>query len=288
MNRKGINPGGRIALVAGEGELPCHLVRAGREAGVDLVVYGIDGLCAQSLETDHIFGLGEVGKLKRQLAADNVEKIAFSGRFYRPDYGSVAWDAGAIAVLPQILKTKVGGDDNVSRVISDVFSSSWGFEIVGPSDIAPHFVSRAGVLTDKRPSRAQLRDIATGIEAIAGLGKYDIGQALVVHDQRVIAVEAAEGTDQMVSRVGLLREQGRLRAKPPSGVLVKAAKPNQEMRIDMPVVGVETVRVAAAAGLAGIAVAAGEVLLVTPEDVCAEANRNGLFVVGIDSGAGNS
>ncbi|MCB1477845.1 MAG: UDP-2,3-diacylglucosamine diphosphatase LpxI [Rhodobiaceae bacterium] len=284
MSSAHVHSGGRIALVAGEGEMPCHLVRAGRAGGVDLVVYGIKGLCSDSLEADHVFGLGELGRIKRQLAADGVERIAFSGRFYRPDYGAIEWDSGAVAVLPAILKTRLGGDDSALRTIRGV-AASWGLDVAGPPDIAPELVAPAGPLSTKRPGRAQMRDIETGMQAIAGLGKYDIGQALVVHDQRIVAVEAAEGTDQMIARIAILREQGRLRAKPPSGVLVKAAKPDQELYIDMPVVGADTVRAAAKAGLAGIAFGAGEVLVATPEDVRAEAGRLGLFVIGVKPGA---
>lgn len=284
MGRAGASADGRIALLAGEGELPGYLARAGRAAGVDLVVYGIEGLCAAAVGADRMFGLGEVGRLKRQLNEDGVRRIAFSGRFYRPDYGSVAWDTGAVAVLPRILKTRIGGDDSAARTIRDI-ATSWGLDVAGPPDIAPGLVAPEGRISAGKPTRAQSRDIETGIRAIAGLGKYDIGQALVVHDRRIVAVEAAEGTDQMIARIALLREQGRLRAKAPSGVLVKAAKPDQELRIDMPVVGTDTVRAASSAGLAGIAVAAGEVLLVTPEEVRSAANACGLFVVGVNPGA---
>ena len=138
-------------------------------------------------------------------------------------------------------------------------------------------------MSRRKPGRAQLADIAFGAEVIAGLGRFDIGQCVVVHGHRVIAVEAAEGTDQMIARVADLRRQGRFRSKPPCGVLVKMAKPQQELRMDMPVVGPDTVRHAAEAGLAGIAVSAGRVLLADPDAVRAAADETGIFVTGVEA-----
>ncbi|MFN0263526.1 LpxI family protein [Tepidamorphus sp. 3E244] len=272
--------GGRIALYSGEGELPSYLAEEGRATGVDLVVYGIDGLYAQNLKPDAVFGLGEVGRMKRQMKADKVERVVFSGRFYRPDYAAVAWDAGGVAMLPKILKTRIGGDDSTSRAISSIVDS-WGLSLAGPLDIAPSFAATSGALSRKKPTRVQSEDIAFGFDVVAGLGAFDIGQAIIVHDRRILAVEAAEGTDLMIERISTLRANGRLRVKVPSGILVKTAKPGQEMRMDMPVIGSDTVRKAAESGLAGIAIAAGEVLLATPNAVREEAERAGIFVAGI-------
>ena len=279
MDREHTTESGRIALIAGEGDLPGQLAREARSRGVELVIYGIDGLVSPSTEPDAVFGLGEVRKLKKRMQSDNVRSVAFSGRFYRPDYGSMAWDTGGLITIAKILKTGFGGDDSISRAVSEVVDA-WGLRLVGPLDIAPGLAAREGPLTRKRPTRAQTEDIDFGAEAIAGLGAFDIGQAIIVNNQRILAVEAAEGTDRMIARIGELRACGRLRGKTPNGILVKTAKPDQELRIDMPVIGADTVRAAAEAELAGIAMAAGEVLLATPDEVRAEADRAGLFVAG--------
>jgi DUF1009 family protein len=280
MNKPVSKGKGRIALIAGEGGLPAALANAGRRGGVDVLVYGVEGLYSSDGAADWTFGLGEIGRLKRRLANDGVKRIVVSGRFYRPDYGAVAWDMGAVTLLPKILKTRMGGDDNATLTILEI-ASDWGIEVVGPKEIAPQFVAQAGAVSRKRASKAQLADAAFGADVIAGLGRFDIGQAVVVHERRVIAVEAAEGTDQMIARVATLRDQGRFRGKLPSGVLVKMAKPGQELRLDMPVVGVDTIHTAAKAGLAGVAVSAGSVLLADPDAVRAAADAAGLFLVGI-------
>lgn len=150
--------------------------------------------------------------------------------------------------------------------------------VAGPLEIAPEFAAGACALSRRKATRAQARDIEAGLAVISTLAPHDVGQAVIVHDGRVLAVEAAEGTDAMIGRISALRAAGRLRAKAPSGVLVKAAKPGQEMRMDMPVIGAQTVRMCAENGLAGIAVARAEVLVATPDEVRAAADDAGLFV----------
>ncbi len=132
----------------------------------------------------------------------------------------------------------------------------------------------SGVLGRIRPSRGQLRDIDLGMRVAGELGRLDVGQGAVVSRGHVIAVEAAEGTDRMLARCGELRQWGRQRRRR-SGVFVKRAKPGQELRIDMPVIGEETVRRAADAGLAGIAVRAGEVMIAESRSNHRSGGRNG-------------
>jgi len=116
---------------------------------------------------------------------------------------------------------------------------------------------------------------------VGALGRLDVGQAAVVAKGYVLAVEAAEGTDAMLVRCAELRELGRIRRRSRAGVLVKAPKPGQEERVDLPTIGPETVKKAAAAGLAGIAVAAGQVLMAERAATIGAANQHGLFLVGV-------
>jgi DUF1009 family protein len=128
-----------------------------------------------------------------------------------------------------------------------------------------------------------MADIDKGRAVLRALGPFDIGQAVVVIDGHVVAVEDIEGTDGLLARVGRLREQGRIRSAARRGVLVKAPKSGQDLRFDLPTIGPRTVEGAAAAGLAGIAVAAGHTLLAEPEVTIAAADRAGLFVTGLDA-----
>jgi DUF1009 family protein len=140
-----------------------------------------------------------------------------------------------------------------------------------------------GPLGRIQPASRDQADIALGFDYLHAAGPFDIGQAVAVSGRHVLAVEAAEGTDRMLVRVAELRETGRIKQKK-GGVLVKAAKPGQDRRFDLPSIGPRTVEGAARAGLAGIAVAAGETIIAEPARLIAAADDAGIFVVGIPAG----
>lgn len=175
----------------------------------------------------------------------------------------------------------LGGDNSVLTGIIGFFESK-GFKVVGAHEIAPDLIAGKGVFSKRRPGKTDRADIAIGLEVIAALGPLDVGQATVVAHKYVLAVEAAEGTDKMIERCKDLNKWGKSGRRKRSGVLVKCAKPGQERRIDLPTVGPETIRHASQAGLAGIAIAANDVLIVDRERFIKAANDAGLFVVGVE------
>jgi DUF1009 family protein len=136
-----------------------------------------------------------------------------------------------------------------------------------------------GALGRERPNDRDRGDIAKGLALLSAASPFDVGQAVVVADARVLAIEAAEGTDRMLARVAELRQSGRIASG--RGVLVKAAKRNQDRRLDLPSIGPQTVESAARAGLAGIAVVAGSTIVAEPTRIGATADRAGLFVLGV-------
>jgi len=202
--------------------------------------------------------------------------VAAEDQRFPTHYG---FDLGAIRNLPFLVSLGIGGDDHVlSRVVR--FFESKGYRVHGAGDVAPELLAGEGKLGDKAPSAEDRADISTGFRVVSALGRLDVGQAAVVAKSYVLAVEAAEGTDAMLARCAGLREIGRIKQRARSGVLVKAPKPGQEERVDLPTIGPETVRNAATAGLAGIAVAAGRVLMAEHAATIAAANQHGLFLVG--------
>ena len=146
--------------------------------------------------------------------------------------------------------------------------------------MAPELLAGEGTLGAKSPSPEDRADIETGFRVVAALGRLDVGQAAVVVKGRVLAVEAAEGTDAMIARCAELRKGASARRRGLAGVLVKAPKPGQEERVDLPTIGPDTVESAARARLAGIAVAAGRVLIADRAATFAAADRHGLFLFG--------
>ena len=138
-----------------------------------------------------------------------------------------------------------------------------------------------GPLSNAKPSERDEADIARALAVLEATGPFDIGQAVVVSNNHVFALEASEGTDEMLARVAQLRQSGRIRAPKGEGVLVKAPKPHQDRRFDMPSIGPQTIEGAKAAGLAGIAVIAGETIVAEPARIAEVADRLGLFVTGV-------
>jgi DUF1009 family protein len=172
-----------------------------------------------------------------------------------------------------------GGDDAVLKMVISLIEAN-GVRVVGADEIAPELLATEGPIGNAAPDAEALRDIAAGSSAALALGSLDVGQGAVAVGGRVIALEGAEGTDQMLERVADLRRQGRISSRR-KGVLVKLCKPNQDTRADLPSIGVDTVHRAAAAGLAGIASEAGRSLVLDRERLVQEADRAGLFVTGI-------
>jgi DUF1009 family protein len=152
---------------------------------------------------------------------------------------------------------------------------------VGIKDVAPDLLMPEGCLTRAVPDDHASGDIARGRAVLAALSPFDIGQAAVVIDGHVVAVEDIEGTDGLLARVVRLRGEGRIRARAGRGVLVKAPKSGQDLRFDLPTVGPRTVQGAAAAGIGGVAIVAGNTIVVEPQAMIEAADAAGLFVTGL-------
>jgi DUF1009 family protein len=187
----------------------------------------------------------------------------------RPNLVGLRIDWGFVRNLPTVFALTRGGDDSVLRRVVRFFESH-GFKVIGPSDVAPDLLAPVGLMSVRAPSPANDAALRRAAALIADLGRFDIGQGVVADADGIIAVEGVRGTDAMLRDLGpggIADGRGR------GGVLVKLAKPGQEMRIDLPTIGPETVRGAAAAGLAGIAVGAGAAIVLERRDVAEAADR---------------
>jgi DUF1009 family protein len=173
-----------------------------------------------------------------------------------------------------------GGDDHLLSGIGRILEQD-GFRMVGIKDVAPDLLMPEGCLTLKSPDENAAADIAKGRDVLRALSAFDIGQATVVIDGHVIGVEDIEGTDGLLARVARLRAEGRIRARTARGVLVKAPKSGQDLRFDLPTMGPRTIEGAAAAQLAGIAIVAGNTIVVEPQAMIEAADAAGLFVTGL-------
>lgn len=261
---------GRVALIAGQGVLP-PLLAARLDAPLIAALEGFppDGLAATP------FRLERLVPFMDHLHDAGVTGVCFAGALRRPQLDPELFDPRTASLVPRILAAMQSGDDGALREVLALFAES-GFRIIAATEVAPDLLPAPGFLTGT-PSPADQRDAARAAAIVAALGAQDIGQGAVVAQGLCLAVETLPGTDAMLDFVAL--HQGlRADAGGARGVLYKAPKPGQDLRIDLPAVGPDTVGRAARAGLAGIAWQAGGVMLLDPRTTIARAQERGMFL----------
>jgi DUF1009 family protein len=263
-----------IAIIAGGGSVPLHVANAARSAGRDVLVVGIEGEADPRIaDFPHDwFHFGQIGRLQKILADHGTRDIVFVGSVHaRPDFSRLKLDFWTLRKLPEILSIVSKGDDSVLTGVIKLFEAQ-GYSIIGAHEVAADLVSEPGVVAGRKPDSQGLKDVSLAIAAARRIGDLDAGQAAVSVNSRIVALEAAEGTDEMLTRVADLRHNGRVRWNGRAGVLAKCAKPHQDLRVDMPTIGPETVTRVDAAGLAGIAIESRQVMIVdrveAPSEFC--------------------
>ena len=277
-----------LALVCGGGAVPAVVAAAVVRSGRKVVLFPVQGWATPetvAAYSHHWIKLGQIGRFAALARAEGCRDIVVIGTVLRPAMRDIRLDWTTLRLLPRIAGLFRGGDDRLLTGVGRILEEQ-GFRLVGAHEVAPDILVPPGVLTRTRPSARDESDIARGSAALAALGPFDVGQAAIVADGYIVAIEAAEGTDAMLARVADLRRAGRLRTPPGVGVLVKAPKGGQDRRFDLPSIGPRTIEGVAAAGLAGIAVVAGGAIMAEPDQLVAAADRNRLFVLGIGTGEG--
>ncbi|MEK7660645.1 MAG: UDP-2,3-diacylglucosamine diphosphatase LpxI [Pseudomonadota bacterium] len=276
----------KIGLIAGAGPLPIEIAQNCEASGIEIFMSRITNISDK--ETKQFVGdehsLGHFGARMASLKAANTKTIVFAGKIDRPDFEALEMvDVGE--VMRPIL-ANAAGDDAVMRIILAEFAAA-GFEIIGPDTLQKSLLAPLGPLGKIAPNAAQLADIKIAAKVANEIGRLDIGQGCVVCNGIVLAVEAQEGTDEMLKRVAKLPADIRGTLNNPAGVLCKRPKPIQEMRIDLPTIGVATLENAISAGLAGIAVQAGGALIAQREKLIASADAANIFIFGFDAELGS-
>lgn len=267
----------KLGILAGGGMLPRQLADTCRKTGREVFLIAFKGhtdpLAVEGLP--HAWArLGAAATVLDRLRRERVEELCLIGPIRRPSLRELVPDWRAARFLARVGFARLG-DDALLQSIRDLLQDE-GFRLVGAHELVDRLLARPGLLSRAAPDQAARDDIARGLAAARTIGALDVGQAAVVQQGVVLALEAAEGTDLMLERCASLRRAG------PGGVLVKARKPQQDDRLDLPTIGARTVERAAAAGLRGVAVEAGGALIVDAAAVAATADRLGLFVVGLE------
>ena len=264
----------RLGIIAGGGALPVLITQECVKSGKTPFVIVLKGQADEENFADipHTsFRIGAAGAVIHRLRKEGIEDLAFAGHLSKPSMENLRPDGWTASFL-----TKFGvfskGDNSLLGALIEALEGE-GFHVHGVDDVLPDLLTLEGCLTDTKPSAKNETDIEAGRDAALKLGQRDIGQAVVASNGRIIAEEDTRGTDAMLGN--LTNNQGA------GGVMVKVVKPSQERRIDLPTIGTTTIDNAIAANLAGIALSAGSSLIIEKNAVINEANRSGLFVVGI-------
>ena len=267
----------RIGVVAGAGDMPERVIAACRASGRDPYVIGLrDQADAASFSEspDAWIRLGEAGRGIELLKSAGADRVVIVGGIDRPPIRSLRPDAWTARLLLRIGRSYYRDGSVLDAIVKALEAE--GLRVVAPETLAASLAAEARVYGRHAPNPSQTADIARGFEVARALGALDIGQGVVVQQGRVIGVEAAEGTDALIERCGPLLAAGE------GGVLVKACKPQQDTRIDLPTVGPRTVAYAKRAGLSGIAVEAGRALVLDAGAVVRAADDAGLFIIGTE------
>jgi DUF1009 family protein len=272
-----------VGVIAGGGAMPFAVADSLIARGTGAVIFALRGACdpvGVARFRHHWISVGQVGKATKLFRSEGCRDLIFIGSLARPALSEIRLDWGTLRVMGHVVAAFRGGDDHLLSGIGRILEQG-GFRMVGVKDAAPDLLMPAGSITRAVPDGSAAVDIARGREVLGALGPFDIGQAAVVIDGHVVAVEDIEGTDGLLARVAQLRADGRIRAKAGRGVLVKAPKRGQDLRFDLPAVGPHTVEGAAKAQLAGIAIAAGNTVVAESQAMIEAADKTGLFITGL-------
>src|SRR5688572_23926977 len=264
----------RYGLIAGNGRFPFLVLEGARRAGVSLAVAAIreeaDPAIERVAESVTWIGIGQLGKMIRFFKREGVEKAIMAGQVKHVQIFS-----GALPDVPMLKMLLSLPRRNTDALIGGVAAelAREGIELIDSTYFLKDQLPAEGVLSKRAPSAAERGDIEYGLEVAREIARLDLGQTIVVRARACVAIEAMEGTDETVRRAGRLA-RGRL-------TVVKVAKPNQDMRFDVPVVGVPTVETMAEAGATCLCITAGKTLMFDRDDIIGVANKNKIAIVAV-------
>tara|TARA_R110002072_G_scaffold3318_28_gene24340 strand:+ start:169 stop:969 length:801 start_codon:yes stop_codon:yes gene_type:complete len=256
-----------LALIAGNGALPFQVADAQAERPL-ICVFGDSQ--PDNLTADITFRLETLGSLLLDLGTRGVTQVCFCGGIDRPSFDPAKLDAETAALVPMLQKALMAGDNGALQVVKDIFEQT-GFTVVGADQLVPDLVAPPGVLSDKWPDAQMRRDAARGEAVLAGLAPLDIGQACVIGAEQVLGIETMGGTDHLLNTLPA-------NARGVAAILCKGPKDGQIREIDMPTIGPATIEQAHKAGLVGVVVDAGDVIILDADGCTKLADKFGMVL----------
>lgn len=271
----------KLGIIAGGGILPRILINHCIKTKRDYFVLAIENNADKDLFSEDIphkwIRIGQAGTGFKTLTDESVREVIMIGTIHRPTFSELVPDLRTTAFFARIGLKSIGDDGILRALIKEIESD--GMRVVGIHEVLPDLLVKEGKLTKTKPDKQALADIERGIDVALTLGRLDVGQSVIVQQGLVLGVEGIEGTDKLIERCGAYQRKG------DGAVLVKLRKPQQDMRIDLPTIGQRTIENLHKAGMRGIAVHAGNALIVNEAETIALADKYGIFVMGINPSA---
>jgi hypothetical protein len=269
---------GKLGIIAGGGGIPHMLIKHCIDTGREFFVLALKDNADEDLvdsSMPHLWiRIGQAGTGFDTFKKENVKEVVMIGVVKRPSVFDIVPDLKTAALLAKI-GVKALGDDGILRVLANEIESE-GMKVIGVHEVLTDILVKKGIYGKVKPDKQAILDIERGVEVALKLGEVDVGQAVIVQQGLVLAVEGIEGTDKLISRSKDYARGG------VGGILIKLKKPQQDMRLDLPTIGTETVKKAHESGLRGIAVHEGNMLIADEAEVIKLADKLGLFIIGIN------
>lgn len=263
----------RLAILSGGGDLPARLAKL-RPDALLITFAGVAHMLGADTQ-EHSFE--RMGALFSALKEQGVTEVVMAGAMSRPPLDPTAFDPVMLALAPRLIAAMQGGDDGLLRLVIDIFEEQ-GFTVRGAHEIDPSLTAREGILAGTEPDTQALSDQARALDILSALGPLDVGQGAVVEAGLVLGIETLQGTDALLSFVA----QTAPRLRKGGGVFVKAPKRGQDLRVDMPTIGPDTITAVAAAKLSRIVIASGGVIILQRDECLRLANELGVSLIAVD------
>jgi DUF1009 family protein len=268
----------KIGILAGKGLLPSLIYQGCVKKGLECSIIGLSGQFSSDLFANiphKVLPMHSISKIINEFKANGVTHIALAGKVKRANLGKLLFDKKGSQLFSLILKRGLQDNNILTSVI--LFLENEGFKIIPSDELAANITASTGSLGRVSPDASAIRDIKNGAHILKSIASYDIGQALIIQSGLILGVEAAEGTDALIKRCAALQQEGQ-----PPAILVKIVKPKQDKRIDLPCVGVDTIKNLAQANMRGIAVQSGNCILLDSDAIQKTADASGIFVYGFE------
>ncbi len=272
----------RLGMIVGGGQLPQQIARSAAKNGTKVFPINLDGCAAPDTALSHgpWYCIGSIGGILDELRTNNIRSVCFAGLVPRPDFSTIVMDDVGQEQRANLIAAGQQSDDALLRAIIEIFERE-GFAVIAPDAFASKLLAGEGALGNAKPGQRELADLHKAKAIAQAIGQLDIGQGAIVCNGLILAVEAQEGTDEMLRRCAKLPASLRGSQQNPAGALVKFPKPGQEIRVDLPTLGVTTIELAIQAGLAGIGFAAHQTFLIEQDEMCALADAHQFFLYGM-------